>query len=322
VYLLANEGRCAEVIAAAKWTVEVYPSNSGPYFRMGLCLLWDGRASEAIAAFEQAIRADPDNPQNFNRYREIGRALVFLGRNDEAIPWFQRSLATNPGSVALNRGDVLSALAAAQALGGHTEEAHTDANNAIRLRPTLTARSYYQAKLTSPVAVEQVSRMRDGLRQAGIRDHADEDADFNLPSDEVLHTNYVAHTPTTAPGAKTIRTHDLAIMLDQHKPLIIDASMPWGKSVPGAIGLWGVGAGGSVTDEYQGRLGSKMQELTHGDQKMPMVVMGWNAESYQGRNLALRLVALGYENVYWYRGGREAWEVAGLPETELAMQDW
>ena len=164
--------------------------------------------------------------------------------------------------------------------------------------------------------------MRDGLRQAGIRDHADEDADFNVPSDKVLHTHYKAHTPTTVPGARTIGAHDLAIMLEERKPLIIDASIPWGESVPGAIGLLGVGVGGSVTDEYQGRLGSKMQELTHGDQNLPVVVMGWNAERYQGRNVALRLVALGYTNVYWYRGGREAWEVAGLPETPITIQDW
>jgi adenylate cyclase len=320
VYLLARENRCGEVIPAARRTIELYPIDSGAYFRMGLCQLWDGRATEAISTFEQAIRADPRNPQNFNRYGNIGRALLFLDRYDEAVPWFQRSLAANPSVE--NRGDILAALAAARALGGHTEEAHTDADEVIRLWPTLTARSYYRRKLTSPVAVAQVSRMLDGLRQAGIRDHADEDADFNRPSDEVLHTNYEAHTPTTARGAQTIRTHDLAIMLDQHKPLVIDASTPWGQSVPGAIGLWGVGAGGSVTDEYQGRLGSKIQKLTHGDQKMPVVVIGWNAERYQGRNLALRLVALGYENVYWYRGGREAWEVAGLPETELAMQDW
>ncbi|MFZ0019215.1 MAG: sulfurtransferase [Acetobacteraceae bacterium] len=163
--------------------------------------------------------------------------------------------------------------------------------------------------------------MRDGLRQAGIRDHADEDADFNVPSDKVLHTHYKAHTPTTVPGARTIGAHDLAIMLEERKPLIIDASIPWGESVPGAIGLLGVGVGGSVTDEYQGRLESKMQELTHGDQ-LPVVVMGWNAERYQGRNLPLRLVALGHTNVYWYRGGREACEVAGLPETPIAIQDW
>jgi len=34
------------------------------------------------------------------------------------------------------------------------------------------------------------------------------------------------------------------------------------------------------------------------------------------------LVALGYTNVYWYRGRREAWGVAGLPEMEVTLQDW
>lgn len=53
-----------------------------------------------------------------------------------------------------------------------------------------------------------------------------------------------------------------------------------------------------------------------------MVTIGWNAERYQGRNLALRLVALGYNQVYWYRGGRESWEVAGLPQADLVVQDW
>ncbi|MFL5281266.1 MAG: rhodanese-like domain-containing protein, partial [Rhodopila sp.] len=102
----------------------------------------------------------------------------------------------------------------------------------------------------------------------------------------------------------------------------LDASIPWGKSVPGAIGLWGGGVGGSMFDAYQRQLGSKMQQLTHGDRTLPIVAMGWNAERYQGRNLALRLVSLGCTDVYWYRGGREAWEAAGLPETDLVMQDW
>ena len=65
-----------------------------------------------------------------------------------------------------------------------------------------------------------------------------------------------------------------------------------------------------------------MQQLTGGDRNVPVVAMGSNAERFQGRNLALRLVALGYAEVYWYRGGREAWEVAGLPVTELMTQDW
>ncbi len=72
----------------------------------------------------------------------------------------------------------------------------------------------------------------------------------------------------------------------------------------------------------QDRLRKKMLSLTKGDLSTPIVAVGFNSERFDGRNLALRLVALGYTNVYWYRGGREAWEVAGLPETEVDVQDW
>jgi tetratricopeptide (TPR) repeat protein len=284
--------------------------------------MFNGRAAEAISEYEQAIRLNPRIAHIYGRYLLIGFSLVFIGRYEEAVPWFEKSLAANPNDSAPNRGNTYAAIAAAQALAGHIEEAHSSAAEASRLWPTLTARVYYRFNITNSVTVAQISHMRDGLRLAGIRDHADEDADFGVASDDALHTNYEAPTPTSAPGSRTILTPDVAVLVEQHKPLVLDVSFPWGKSVPGAVGLRGAGVGGSVSDEYQGRLGSKMQQLTHGDRNIPILAMGWNSERYQGRNLALRLVALGYTNVYWYRGGREAWEVAGLPETELVMQDW
>jgi hypothetical protein len=66
----------------------------------------------------------------------------------------------------------------------------------------------------------------------------------------------------------------------------------------------------------------KKRSGLRGDRSMPVVTMAWNADRFSGRNLAFRLVALGYTNVIWYRGGREAWEVAGLPETEVVVQEW
>jgi rhodanese-related sulfurtransferase len=66
---------------------------------------------------------------------------------------------------------------------------------------------------------------------------------------------------------------------------------------------------------------NEMTTLTGGDLDRPIVAVGWNSERFDGRNLALRLVALGYKNVQWYRGGREAWEVAGLPEAEVPSHD-
>jgi len=281
----------------------------------------NGQAAQAIAEYKQAIRLNP-RAQIFGRYLLIGYSLTFLGQYDDAIPWFEKSLAANPNDSAVNRGNTYAAIAAAQALAGHTEEAHLSAAEASRLWPTVTARAYYRFNITNPVTVTQVSRIRDGLRLAGIRDHADEDADVGLALDGVLHSDYEAVTPTTVPGARTIRTPDLAILVEQRKPLVLDVSLPWGRSIPGAVGLWGGGVGGDTSDQYEGRLETKMQQLTHGDRSVPVIAAGWNSERYQGRNLALRLVALGYTNVYWYRGGREAWEVAGLPETEVDVQDW
>jgi hypothetical protein len=72
----------------------------------------------------------------------------------------------------------------------------------------------------------------------------------------------------------------------------------------------------------QDRLRRKMMELASGDLNRPIVAVGWNSERFDGRNLTLRLVALAYTQVYWYRGGREAWELNGLPETELAATPW
>jgi 3-mercaptopyruvate sulfurtransferase SseA len=96
----------------------------------------------------------------------------------------------------------------------------------------------------------------------------------------------------------------------------------WGRSIPGAVGLNDAGWGDSTSDEMQERLRRKMSALAGGDLNKPIVAMGWNSERFDGRNLALRLVALGYTQIYWYRGGREAWEVAGQPETEMDVQEW
>ena len=92
-------------------------------------------------------------------------------------------------------------------------------------------------------------------------------------------------------------------------------------SLPGAVGLLRSG-GGDFFDGTQARLRRKMAELTKGDLSLPILAVGWSSERFDGYNLALRLVALGYKKVYWYRGGRETWEANGLPENPAGVQDW
>jgi tetratricopeptide (TPR) repeat protein len=284
--------------------------------------MFDGQAAEAISGFEQALRTAPRHPLVYIRCRYIGYANLFLGRYDEAVSWFKKSIGANPNETAQSRGDTLAGLAAAQALAGQDAEARASAAEATRLWPTITARGYYSFKIGSPIHAEQVERLRRGLRLAGIRDHADENADLGIAPDNTLHSEYEAPTPTSLPGAKTIGTGDLAELIQQRKPLILDVSYPWGSSISSAVGLWGGGTGGSTSDAFQERIGRVIQLLSRGDKAMPIVTVGWNSERYPGRNLALRLVALGYTEVYWYRGGREAWAAAGLPQSEIALQEW
>ena len=120
-----------------------------------------------------------------------------------------------------------------------------------------------------------------------------------------------------------MRTAALVALLAEARPIVIDTvSNSSGRSIPGVIGLKFAGLGDSFADASQGRLRRKMLEPTAGDLRRPVVTVGWNSERFHGHNLALRLAALGYTQVYWYRGGREAWEVAGQPETAFGVQEW
>jgi rhodanese-related sulfurtransferase len=77
---------------------------------------------------------------------------------------------------------------------------------------------------------------------------------------------------------------------------------------------------GTLNDDWQQRLGRLMRQLTNGDVNRPVLVFAFNQNRWHSRNLALRLIALGYKNVLWYRGGWEAWESSEQPRAPLAGQ--
>jgi tetratricopeptide (TPR) repeat protein len=325
VYWLRSVGRCAEVIEAAERAIQNDPNRmrtyTGVYNELAVCKTRAGHADEELALQALADQLNPRSPFKSYRYRGMGFAALMLGRDRDAIAFLQRALALNPESSA-NRW-TYRMLAAAYARTGQMDEAKRSLAEGERLWPFGTVRGVYPEELSSPVYIQQIRDYQAALRLAGLRDHADEDADFGIPADGLLHDEVGGRTPMDAPGARTIRTAELVRLLTDQAPLVIETvSNSWGRSIAGAVGLKFSGLGGSFTDEAQDRLRRKMAELTRGDPSVPVVAVGWNAERFDGRNLALRLVALGHLNVYWYRGGREAWEVAGLPETELSVQDW
>jgi hypothetical protein len=190
--------------------------------------------------------------------------------------------------------------------------------------PTGTWRGVAPNDPDSETQRQQAQSFRDALRAAGRLDHLDPDTDFGVAPDNVLHSYFESRTPRTAPGVTTVDTDQLATMLQDKKPLVIDTmDSSWYRSVPGAVGLdQYTDIGGTFTDKVQTRLEQKLRELTGGDMAKPIVTMSLNAARFGSYNLTLRIRHAGYTNVYWYRGGREAWEVAGKSEDEVRPADW
>jgi rhodanese-related sulfurtransferase len=304
--------------------IEMFPNNKNFYFALGACEAFTGHAEKTLSLMRTAAMLSPRDPVMYINYRRMGLASMLLGRDGDAIEWLNRSLAVDPDAPAISRRPAYLMLAAIYARDGQEAAARQAVAEAHRLWPFDTLRRDWADGITNPVFVAQWQRYRDGLRLAGERDHADEHADFGVPSDAVLHSSLEGYTPTTAPGVTTIRTGELTQLIDERKPVVLDAvALDFSdRSLPGAIRLEASGLGGSFTDHAQDRLRQKVGELTSGDMGRPIVAVGWNSESFDGRNLALRLVAMGYTHVYWYRGGREAWEVAGLPEAQVMATEW
>lgn len=315
--------RCPETIDLGTRFIAAFPEFPQVYRWVGDCQTRMGQAEEALSTLQEAYRRDEGLPWQSHDDRNLQYALLLLGRYDESIVWGRRALAANPEDMAWERSRLEFRLAAADALAGRVEAAEREVADGVRLRPGATLREFAWGQQSSPIYAAQLAPVIEGLRQAGLRDHADADADFGVAADDQIHQDPGGRTPSTAQGAETIGTDALAALLAREKPVVIDTLAYFaGRSIPGAVGLSLVGAGGDVSDVAQDHLRSAMGELTHDDLRMPVVAMGWNSENFGGRNLALRLAALGYTRIYWYRGGREAWEVEQRPEAELTPTEW
>lgn len=316
-YLVRFEERWEEAVAAFQELMVRYPRHVNGEFVLGTCFLHLGQSEEAIPCFDRAIAATPEHQNIWSRYDRLGQALLMAGRCDDAIPWFYKALAANPENSPSNHAGQYIRIAAAHALRGRSDKARAALAEADSIWPHATVRGYWQGGIPNAVFAAQLERVRDGLRLAGLRDHADEDANFGVPAERRLHDVAWGQTPTTLPGGAVIRTPELARLVQTNPPLVLD-TVGRGRSIPGARPLRGGGGSGNLSDSVQIWLAGLAREITHGHVSAPIVTIGTNSEDWSGYNLALRLMALGYTHVRWYRGGREAWEGNDLPETESA----
>lgn len=263
----------------------------------------------------------------------LGRLLLLISEDAEAITWLKRALQEPADHISkapetelpfVNaRRSAHFLLASAYALTDRIDDSHRML--ALALQPPTemdtTVRSWLRglSRFASPLRARRERRIAEGLRRAGLRDHLDEQADSSVPSDATLRdaTRVDEPTPMSVPGATTIRTEEMQQLLEQSKPLVLTTAAPQlNPTIPGTIRVE-LPSGGGLADEWQPVLRGMVDGLLGDTWQRPIVVFGYGINHWEARNLALRLVVLGYKHVYWYRGGWEAWDAHDLPTTAL-----
>lgn len=152
--------------------------------------------------------------------------------------------------------------------------------------------------------------------------HAGEDLDYGVEPVSALRLEaHSTPTPLAIPGAKRLLTEDLkALMWRAEPPLLFDVlGGEAHESLPGAIWLPGAGRGRSFDDEVQKQLARVLETSAKGARQRALVFFCANKSCWLSYNAALRAVRLGYEQVYWYRGGLEAWLEADQPVAPMKM---
>lgn len=102
---------------------------------LGSMLRYAGRAKEAAAVLERAVRLDPFHPPNYLEW--LGDAYLFLGRYQECVQAVERGVALDPEFVALR----VTAAGCYAALGDE-KKAREAGVNILRVNPSFTIKAF------------------------------------------------------------------------------------------------------------------------------------------------------------------------------------
>src|SRR5690606_17146359 len=120
-------------------------------------------------------------------------------------------------------------------------------------------------------------------------------------------------TPTSLPGAQVVTTMQLAQAMQAGTQMVLIDVLGGDYTLPGAFKAPALASPGNFGDAIQQQAAQWLRQITQGNPTVPIVVYCSDPQCWLSYNGALRTVAAGHTNVYWYRGGVQAWQMAGLP---------
>jgi adenylate cyclase len=161
------QNRLAESRIEWERAIALDPNNAAAYGQLGVTLIYLGEPAAAIPLEEKRLRLNPNDPNIALAYWSLGLGHLLLGHVDEAIDLLTKARAANPRIYYIDLD-----LAAALALKGNLDEAHTALAEAIRLKPDINSMARQRARwayTNNPAYRALAEKNVDvGLRKAGM----------------------------------------------------------------------------------------------------------------------------------------------------------
>ena len=134
--------------------------------------------------------------------------------------------------------------------------------------------------------------------------------DYGVPPQAQLQTQLHGPTPTSIPGGQVITTDRLLSLYQQGQQngLLVFHVLGPGPTLPMAQNAAPASQAGSFNDQTQREFGQYLAQVTKGNKAQPLVFYCQSTQCWMSYNAALRAINMGFSQVYWYRGGIEAWQ--------------
>lgn len=137
--------------------------------------------------------------------------------------------------------------------------------------------------------------------------------DFGVPpTSQLRQGQFHGPTPTSIPGGQVVTTMQLAQAMQGGMQMVLIDVLGGDYTLPNAFKAPALASPGHFGDGIQQQAAQWLRQVTQGNPTMPIVIYCSDPQCWLSYNGALRTIAAGFTNVYWYRGGLQAWQMAGL----------
>jgi adenylate cyclase len=280
-----------EALAQAKRAIALDPNDPAGHLAMANALLKAGNPNKAIVSMRHAMRLDPHFPASY--LTRLGRAQFGLGQYQEAAATLERSIERN-----LQDGRAYVFLIAAYGHLGLEEEA----NSAILNANIVRARTGWDDLSLNEIRrwkwAGDLENLREGLAKAGVKQNYDWYALVKRTGDK-----FAVEGATKIDAGKAKQLHDRGVQFIDIYRLHVLGHIPGARTL-----IWARPSNSMAVPRDFNK--SRLLEIVGKTQETVIYSSGFSKYAAYASAYA---VDNGFQKVYFFEDGFEAWKAAGYP---------